>query len=142
MSWSSCLQRTVAHSTSDAEYRALSESARECAFLRNLDSLLTSKSTMDPTVIFEDNKGAKKWAEDPSHHSKTKHIDICYHSVREKIGKLLKVVYCQTKSMLADPFTKQLPAPDFSRLFKIIFGSGNHSKSQTDTPSRGDVRPD
>ena len=142
VSWSSCLQKTVAHSTSDAEYRALSESARECAFLRNLDALLSNKPTMDPTVIFEDNKGAKKWAEDPSHHSKTKHIEICFHSVREKIGKMINVVYCQTKSMLADPFTKPLAAPDFSRLFKLIFGSRHSPKPQTDIPSRGDVGPD
>ena len=133
VSWASCLQKTVAHSTSDAEYRALSESGRECAFLRNLDAILTSKNVMDPTIIFEDNKGAKKWAEDPSHHSKTKHIEICYHSIREKIGKMLNVVYCNTRDMLADPFTKSLAAPDFSRLFRTIFGSKDESSRQTKT---------
>ena len=138
VSWSSCLQQTVAHSTSDAEYRALSESGRECEFLRNLESLLTSKSVLDPTIIYEDNKGAKKWAEDPSHHAKTKHIRICFHSIREKIGKSLNVVYCQTRAMLADPFTKALPAPDFSRLFKAIFGSGNAPNHNSDQiPEQG-----
>ena len=112
----------------DAEYRALSESGRECAFLRNLDALLTSKPTLDPTTIYEDNKGAKKWAEDPSHHAKTKHIDICYHSIREQIGKMINVAYCKTKDMRADPFTKALPAPDFQRLFRYIFGSKESSK--------------
>ena len=138
VSWSSCLQQTVAHSTPDAEYRALSDAGRECVFLRNLDTLITGKKVMDPTVIYEDNKGAKKWAEDPSHHSKTKHIELCYHSIREKVGKVVNVVYCQTKSMLADPFTKSLPAPDFTRMFKTIFGSGEDPKSDSNSaPEQG-----
>ena len=139
VSWSSSLQKTVAHSTSDAEYRALSESGRECAFLRNLERILMSAPVLDPTVIFEDNKGAKKWSEDPSHHSKTKHIDICFHSIREQVGKTINVLYCQTKKMLADPFTKPLAAPDFWGLFKSIFGSSEKSE-KINRSSRGDDR--
>ena len=124
VSWASKLQKTVAHSTSDAEYRALSESQRENQYLRNLESIITGKHDLDPTVLHEDNMGAKKWTENPSNHNKTKHIEICFHSVREQIGKTLKVVYCKTRDMLADPFTKALEAPAFARLFKSIFGSG------------------
>ena len=137
MSWSSTLQKTVAHSTSDAEYRALSECGRENLYLRNLETVITGAVEMDPTVLHEDNVGAKKWSENPSNHNKTKHIEICFHSIREQIGKTLNVVYCKTRDMLADPFTKALEAPAFSRLFKCIFGSGNSDKKSDELPEQG-----
>ena len=105
---------------------------------------------MDPTVIFEDNKGAKKWSEDPSHHAKTKHIDICFHSIREQVGKTINVLYCETKKMLADLFTKALAASDFWNAFRSIFGSKDEKNSANDTlksansnnpSSRGDDGP-
>ena len=131
VSWSSQLQKTVAHSTSDAEYRALSDSSRENLYLRNLERVITGKELVDPTVLHEDNMGAKKWTDNPSNHSKVKHIELCYHSVREQIGKSLKVIYCKTRDMLADPFTKALAAPDFTRLFKKIFGMGSEKSDQS-----------
>ena len=123
VSWNSVLQRTVAHSTSDAEYRALSDANRECQYLRKIELILNLSSSTDLTVLFEDNKGAQKWTDNPTNHSKTKHIEICYHSVREQVNKTIKVVYCKTAEMLADPFTKALAAPLFSKLYRRIFGS-------------------
>ena len=82
-------------------------------------------------MLHEDNMGAKKWTDNPSNHSKVKHIELCYHSVREQIGKSLKVIYCKTRDMLADPFTKALAAPDFTRLFKKIFGMGSEKSDQS-----------
>ena len=125
ITWQSSLQHTVAHSTSDAEYRALSDAGREALFLRNLEAAITCRKLTDRTVLFEDNRGALKWSADAANHAKTKHIDICYHSIREQVNdlKTLAIRYCKTAQMLADPFTKCLPAPLFIRLFRKIFGS-------------------
>ena len=141
IAWQSVLQRTVAHSTSDAEYRALSESGREALFLRSLEASVTGCTHLDPTVLFEDNRGAAKWSGDAANHSKTKHVEICYHSIREQVNELknLAVRYCKTASMLADPMTKSLPVPQFRKLFRKIFGSEKSTGTigPDDSPEQG-----
>ena len=86
---------------------------------------MTDQPVSDRTVIFEDNKGAQKWSADPTNHAKVKHVDLCYHSIREQVNELknLAIKYCKTTAMLADPFTKSLPTATFKRMFKTIFGS-------------------
>ena len=75
-------------------------------FLRNLEAVITGKPLSDRTILFEDNKGAKKWTQDAANHSRTKHIDICFHSIREQVSELknLAIKYCRTAQMLGDPF--------------------------------------
>ena len=141
IAWQSVLQRTVAHSTSDAEYRALSESGREALFLRSLEKSVTGCTHLDPTVLFEDNRGAAKWSGDAANHSKTKHVEICYHSIREQVNELknLAVRYCKTSSMLADPMIKSLPIPQFRKLFRKIFGleKSTGTIGPDDSPKQG-----
>ena len=61
------------------------------------------------TVIHEDNQAATRIAESPQYHSKTKHIDIKYHYVREKVvDTTIKLSYCPTNEMLADMMIKEL----------------------------------
>ena len=55
ISRSSQLQPTVAHSTANAEYCALSEAGKEAMYLRVLERSITGKSALDPTVLHEDN---------------------------------------------------------------------------------------
>ena len=141
ITWQSILQRTVAHSTSDAEYRALSDAGREALFLRNLEATITCSPLTDRTILFEDNRGAAKWSGDAANHSKTKHVEVCYHSIREQINELktLAVRYCKTAAMLADPMTKSLPAPTFRKLFSRIFGSveSTGTVGPVDPPEQG-----
>jgi len=81
VSWLSKKQSTVALSTAEAEYVALSQAAQECVWLRRLLSDLGMDAT--PVVILEDNQGAIAIAKNPVDHSRTKHIDIRYHYIRE-----------------------------------------------------------
>jgi hypothetical protein len=126
ITWSSQLQRTVAHSTSNAEYVALSEAGREAMWLRTLAKSVSGSDSLAPTVLFEDNKGALKWATDPANHKKTRHINICYHSIREQVNDFgnLSVKYVQSALNYADAFTKALPLPQFRNLFRSILGMG------------------
>ena len=79
MSWLSKKQATVALSTAEAEYVAHNQAAQEGIWLRRLLSDLGMKST----VILEDNQGVIAIAKNPVDHSRTKHIDIRYHYIRE-----------------------------------------------------------
>lgn len=109
ISWASKLQPTVALSSTEAEYMALSAGVQEALYLRQLleDLGYQQKSA---TVIREDNQGCIALAGNPIHHRRTKHIDIRYHFVRERIESgEIKVEYVPTEHQLADLLTKALP---------------------------------
>ena len=66
-------------------------------------------------------KGTFELAKNPSHHSCTKHIDICHHFVRERISsKEIKVEYCPTERMIADIMTKALPKATFEKFRNLL----------------------
>ena len=54
-------------------------------------------------------------------HGQSKHIDIKYHFVREKVSEgSIELRYCTTENMLADMFTKGLSGPKFKKLRNLI----------------------
>ena len=108
ISWVSKKQAVVALSTSEAEYVALRLAAQEAAWLQKFLTELQIAS--EPIVIMEDNQGAIALARNPIAHSRTKHIDIRYHFIREPQEKgIIDVVYCPSSEMVADLFTKPIP---------------------------------
>ena len=109
---------SVTLSTAEAEYVALSTATQEAAWLRRMLAELQVKPG-DPTVIKEDNTGAIAIAKNPVSHSRTKHIDIRYHYVREAVqDNLINLRYCPTEEMTADVLTKSLPRERFEKLQK------------------------
>ena len=80
ISWYSKEQASVARSTTEAEYMALSVTCQEGIWLRRLLSNVQIEQS-DPSTIFEDNKGAIELSKNPKFHNRTKHIDISYHFV-------------------------------------------------------------
>ena len=109
ISWLSKKQTVVALSTSEAKYVALSLAAQEAAWLQKL---LTDLQI--PIVIKEDNQGAIALAQNPIAHSRTKHIDIHFHFIREAQEE--GTVYCPTSVMVADLLTKTIPHGQFEKL--------------------------
>ena len=70
----------------------------------------------DPTTIFEDNQGAMALSKNPKNHSRTKHIDVKYHYVRESVDNgTIAVEYRPTAEMVADTLTKGLAKPKFEK---------------------------
>lgn len=115
ISWMSKRQPTVALSTTEAEYMAATEAAKEAIWLRSLLSELGYPQA-DPTILYDDNQSAIALANDPVHHARVKHIDVRHHFVREKIEEgLITLVYCQTDNMHADILTKPLSRNIFAQ---------------------------
>ena len=112
ISWWSRLQRIVAVSTQEAEYVSSSDAARDLMFLRHLLASLnfdTTNTVASPTPLLVDNNAAISLSKNPIDHQRSKHIDIRYHYIRERVAnKDIATLYCSTDKQLADVMTKAL----------------------------------
>ena len=116
ITWLSKKQPTVALSTAEAEYMSLCSATQEAVWLRALLNEFNFHQEQ-PTVIKEDNQGTISMARNPVSHSRTKHIDIKYHYVRETISNgYVTLEYCPTEHMIADLLTKPLARERFETL--------------------------
>ncbi|CAL5322875.1 unnamed protein product [Camellia sinensis] len=116
ISWSSKKQATVSRSSTEAEYRALAHTAAEVTWLQ---MLLTefAISLPSPPIIWCDNQSALSLAANPVFHSRSKHIEVDCHFVREKVAAHQLVLrYIPTLDQLADVFTKPLSTSRFQFL--------------------------
>ncbi|KAL1952474.1 hypothetical protein VTO42DRAFT_5285 [Malbranchea cinnamomea] len=119
ISWSSRKQPVVAHSSTEAEYIALAEAAKQAIWLRHLLHCLRKNDLYrhKPTPLLEDNQGAIALSDNAVYHPRTKHISVRYHAVREfKDKREISTVYWPTDKMLADGLTKPLGRIQFGRL--------------------------
>jgi hypothetical protein len=107
ISWKSQRQKTVALSSTQAEYMAASSATRELLWLRKLMSEL--HHPQDTTVIHCDNQGCIALANNPTYHQRTKHIDTQYHFIRDEVEKkVIQLKYIATNQMIGDVLTKPL----------------------------------
>ncbi|KAH9699463.1 retrovirus-related pol polyprotein from transposon RE1 [Citrus sinensis] len=114
ISWSSKKQAIVAKSSTESEYRALSAACSEISWLQSLFSELNIAKLPTP-VLWCDNQSAGELARNPVFHSKSKHIELDVHYVRDKVlGKELEVRYIPTEEQVADVLTKPLSFSKFS----------------------------
>ena len=128
--WASKMQTDIALSTTESEYSALSEAAREVLWLMGLMTEVKERMAPEtiniPTIkctIFEDNEGAKAMATVPKMRPRTKHINGRMHHFRSAVssGKLA-IESIDTSNQLADIGTKPLAKDLFTRLRKEIMG--------------------
>ena len=113
--WQSKKQPTVALSSAEAEYMALSAATQECLWLRTILSEL-GYSQQEPTFIYSDNLGAISLTSDSVLHQRVKHIDIRHHFIRDHVENGdVKAEYLRTEDQPADALTKLLTAVLHSR---------------------------
>ncbi|KAJ9557168.1 hypothetical protein OSB04_011782 [Centaurea solstitialis] len=110
ISWKSSNQDTIADSTTEAEYIAASDTAKEAVWLRNfLSDLRVVVSVSRPIDIFCDNSGAVAQTKEPREHNKSRHVLRKYHLIREIIGRGdVRICKIPTEDNVADPLTKPL----------------------------------
>ncbi|KAL0318760.1 UNVERIFIED_CONTAM: Retrovirus-related Pol polyprotein from transposon TNT 1-94 [Sesamum angustifolium] len=73
-----------AQSSAEAEYIVAAATSNQAIWLRRILEDIGEKQE-EPTTIYCDNKSAIAITKNPVQHSRTKHIDIKYHSLREKL---------------------------------------------------------
>ncbi|KAH9723193.1 retrovirus-related pol polyprotein from transposon RE1 [Citrus sinensis] len=114
ISRSSKKQAIVAKSSIESEYRALSSASSEISWLESLFSELNIVKLPTP-VLWCDNQSAGELAKNPVLHSRSKHIELDIHYIRDKVlQNQLEVRYIPTDEQVADVLTKALSLPKFS----------------------------
>jgi ribonuclease HI len=107
ISWNSRKQNSVALSSTEAEYMALSEAVQEALWLIKIFADLGWD--IKPVTLYEDNMSCMELTKNNKQHQRTKHIDIRYHFVRDAIKKKdIRMEYIETKEQVADMMTKPL----------------------------------
>lgn len=108
VSWSSKRQPTVALSSLEAEYMALTQAAKEAIWIKSYLADI-DVHVHGPVTVFGDNQGSLALAKNPVFHARTKHIDIQHHFIRDCVASgTIFVDYISTHDMLADGLTKPL----------------------------------
>lgn len=101
----------MALSSTEAEYAAIAEAAKDVLFLRNLaEELSVTELTSVSTTFFNDNQSAQYAIKNENVSAKIKHVDIKIHFVRDLLRKgLVNIEFLESKQMIADVLTKLLP---------------------------------
>ncbi|CAH2104034.1 unnamed protein product [Euphydryas editha] len=121
ISYESKKQRTVALSSTEAEYMALSEACKEAIYLKNLMYEMCELDSKIPLCLYSDNQSCIKLTANPLFHKRTKHIDIRHHFIRECIkNNKINVEYISSSNMPADILTKSLCTSKHYKFLKLL----------------------
>ncbi|KAG8497200.1 hypothetical protein CXB51_008576 [Gossypium anomalum] len=119
ISWKSTLQSTVALSTIEAEYMAVTEAVKEAIWLQGMVKSLGL--VQEHINVYCDSQSAIHLAKNQVYHARTKHIDVRFHFVREIIdeGKIC-LQKIKTADNPADMMTKVVTATNFKHCLNLI----------------------
>ena len=111
VSWKSSKQETVANSTTEAEYIAASEAAKEGVWIRKfLIELGVFPNASSPLDLYCNNSGSIAQSKEPRNHQKSKHVMRRFHLIREFIERgEIKICKIHTDLNVSDPLIKPLP---------------------------------
>jgi hypothetical protein len=116
VSWSSRKQSSFARSTTEAEYVAAASCCSQLLWISYAMSDFGEEYTHVPLQC--DSTSAISVAKNPLLHSKTKHIEVRYHFLRDNVGKgKIALIHVPTHDQLTDIFTKPLDQATFTRLW-------------------------
>jgi hypothetical protein len=115
VSWSAVKQKSIALSSTEAEYYAMTHAFKEALWMRVFLGLLRFPVPR-PFPILSDNQAACALSHSPAISARSKHIDIRHHFIRTLVQDgSFSTTWVPTEDMPADIFTKSLPFAVFSR---------------------------
>ncbi|KAI0993459.1 hypothetical protein K3495_g14725 [Podosphaera aphanis] len=117
ISWSSKKQKTVALSTTEAEYIAMSDAACYMIWVKNALSELNQPYK---PIMHADSNGGIDLSRNHRISQRSKHIDIRYHFIRSHVDSTFSLGYIPSNNNLADLLPKQLPKSDHQRLSDLV----------------------
>ncbi|GJX26965.1 retrotransposon protein, putative, unclassified [Tanacetum coccineum] len=118
-SWSSKKQDCTSMSTAEAEYVSLSACCAQVLWMRT--QLTDYGFHFDKIPMYCDSKAAIAISCNPVQHSRTKHIDVRYHFIKEQVEKgIVELLFVGTEYQLADLFTKALSKDRFKYLVRRL----------------------
>lgn len=98
----------VSRSSTESEYRAVADVASELSWIASLLGKLKCP-VIKPVLIWSDNIGAGCLSSNPMYHSRTKHVEIDIHFIRDKVAaNEVQVRHVPTYEQTADCLTKAL----------------------------------
>ncbi|XP_074361822.1 secreted RxLR effector protein 161-like [Apium graveolens] len=119
VTWVSQKQLCVALSSCEAEFMAATAAACQAIWLKKLLSQITGEET-GPVTIYIDNRSAIDLEKNPVFHSRSKHINIRYHFIRECIeNEEIVVKHVRTDEQRANSLTKALTTFKFEKMIKL-----------------------
>ena len=122
ISWKSRKQPTVALSSCEAEYMALTNAVQEAMFLEMLARDFTFHAQR-PIHIFGDNRGSIDLAKNSTSNDRSKHIDIKHHFIRDKYTEgVIDIHHVATGDNVADLMTKPVTKQKLSVFSNMLFG--------------------
>lgn len=114
ITWASRRQQTVALSSTEAEYMAMSSAIQEAVWIKQLAGELDS-NLRKPITLYCDNQSALRLAELDAYRPRTKHIDIRFHFVREMVlNHKVKIEFIASERNVADSLTKPVTKDKFN----------------------------
>ena len=118
VAWMSKKQNSVSLSTTETEYIATRSCCSQLLWMKKL--LSDYGIAQDTMVVYCDNSSAIDISKNPVQHSKTKHIEIRYHFIRDIIErKIVALEYIPTEHQNANIFTKPLDRSKFETLRQV-----------------------
>jgi len=123
VSWYTHKQPTVALSSAEAELMGAVDVVKEIKWMQQMLHEMNYK-VKTPVIVNIDNQSAMKIAENDVDHSRTKHIDIKNHFIKNEINdKNIELKWVATENQIADIFTKGLAYPTYNKLRNMLVSS-------------------
>jgi hypothetical protein len=115
VSWSSTKQKTVSLSSTESEYYAMTHAIKEALWI-HIFLTIHRLPVPRPFPLLCDNQSTIALVESEAVSSRSKHIDVHYHFIRDHISEgSFQATWISTSEMTADIFTKPLPPPLFTK---------------------------
>ena len=117
-------QKCISQSTPEAEYLAMGDGVKEALFVNGMLQFLRPSRKPRKIDVLEDNEGAIALAENLLSSSRSKHIDVRHHFLRNLTEEgVIKVTHFPSEKQHAEIFTKTLPRDHFEVHRDFALGS-------------------